>query len=157
MRTGSRARERAPDELDGPVYLDSSGLAKLYLPEPDSAALERVLRGRADLLVSDLVVTEIVSAVSRRRRAGGIPPAAAGPIHRALLAHLQAGLYRAVDLSPGVHREAERLLLALEAIPLRAADALHVALALAAGAATVVTFDARLAAASRAVGLRSFP
>ena len=67
------------------------------------------------------------------------------------------GLYRAVDLSPGVHREAERLLLALEAIPLRAADALHVALALAAGAATVVTFDARLAAASRAVGLRSFP
>jgi len=157
VRTGSRARERAPDELDGPVYLDSSGLAKLYLPEPDSAALERVLRGRADLLVSDLVVTEIVSAVSRRRRAGGIPTAAAGPIHRALLAHLQAGLYRAVDLSPGVHREAERLLLALEAIPLRAADALHVALALAAGAATVVTFDARLAAASRAVGLRSFP
>lgn len=157
MKTASRARERAPDELDGPVYLDSSGLAKLYLPEPDSATLERVLRGRTDLLVSDLVVTEIVSAVSRRRRAGGITTTAAGPIHRALLAHLQGGLYRAVDLSPGVHREAERLLLALEAIPLRAADALHVALALAAGAATVVTFDARLAAASRAVGLRSFP
>ena len=157
MKTASRARERRPDDLDGPVYLDSSALAKLYLPEPDSAALDRVLQGRTDLLVSDLVVTEIVSAVARRRRAGGILGAATGPIHRALLAHLQAGLYRAVDLSPGVHREAERLLLALEAIPLRAADALHVALALAAGAASVVTFDGRLAAAARALGLRSYP
>lgn len=107
--------------------------------------------------MSDLVVTEIVPAVARRRRAGGSPVATAGPIHHALLAHLQAGMYRAVDLSPGVHREAERLLLALAAISLRAADALHVALALAAGAATVVTYDARLAAAARAVGLRSFP
>src|ERR1041385_1227788 len=32
-----------------PLYLDASALAKLYTPEPGSAALERSLRGRRDL------------------------------------------------------------------------------------------------------------
>jgi predicted nucleic acid-binding protein len=54
------------------------------------------------------------------------------------------------------HREAERLLLALKDVPMRAADALHLALATTAGAAAVVTFDHRLEEAARAVGLGIF-
>ncbi len=55
------------------------------------------------------------------------------------------------------HGEPKRLLLAMQAVPLRAADALHVALAIAGDAASIVTFDRRLADAARSVGLAAFP
>ena len=54
---------------------------------------------------------------------------------------IAAGLYIKVDLMPDTHREAERLLLAIDNIALRAADALHLAQASLAGAAAVVTYD----------------
>ena len=56
-----------------------------------------------------------------------------------------------------VHRRAEQFLLSLPETPLRAADALHLALAASARAASLASFDARLAAAARAVGLTIYP
>jgi predicted nucleic acid-binding protein len=56
-----------------------------------------------------------------------------------------------------VHRRAEHVLLTLTAAPLRAADALHLALATAARAASLASFDARMAAAARAIGLAVYP
>lgn len=56
------------------------------------------------------------------------------------------------QLTPPIHRRAERLMLSL-AVPLRALDALHLATALDAEAATVVTFDPRLRDAAGSQGL----
>ena len=67
--------------------------------------------------------------------------------------HMTAGTVQRLDLTPKVHVEAERMLLAQEAVPLRAADALHVALASTTHMAVVVTYDPRLAEAARSVGL----
>ena len=61
------------------------------------------------------------------------------------------------ELLGATHREAERLLLVVQTVPLRAADALHLALAIAGDAASIVTFDRRLADAARSVGLAAFP
>jgi predicted nucleic acid-binding protein len=55
-------------------------------------------------------------------------------------------------LTPPVHRRAERLLLTLT-VPLRTPDALNLAAALDAEAATVVTFDPRLRDAAISQGL----
>ena len=52
---------------------------------------------------------------------------------------------------------AEHLLLTMQQTPLRAADALHLALAISARAASLASFDARLAAAGRAAGLAVYP
>lgn len=149
MTTGSDPASGWP----GPLYLDASALAKLYLPETGSADLDTALTGRRDIVVSDLCVTEIVSAVARRRREGAISPEAVARLHRRILSDVDAGLYRRVDLLPAVQREAERLLLIVEGTALRAADALHLALALASGAACVVTYDRRMAEAAPRVGL----
>ncbi len=140
----------------GPVYLDASALAKLYSPEAGSRELNRALAGRRDLVLSDLAITEVVSALARRRRAGALSVRNARLIHRALLEHLEAGIYQRADLVPATHREAERLLLAATE-PLRAGDALHLAAALASGAATVVTYDRRLSRAAGEAGLRVLP
>ena len=66
-------------------------------------------------------------------------------------------MYQRVELTRDVHRRAEHFLLSLTETPLRAADALHLALATSARAASLASFDARLSAAARAVGLATYP
>jgi predicted nucleic acid-binding protein len=139
------------------LYLDASALAKIYLPEPGSDALDAAIQGRSDLMISDLAITEIVSAISRRRRAGVFPASTCARLHRKILGDVEEGLYLKNDLMPEVHREAERLLLAIDGIALHAADALHLALASLSGAAAIVTYDVRMAEAALRIGLISLP
>ncbi len=143
--------------LPGPLYCDASALAKLYVPEADSDELNRAIQGRSDLLVSDLSITEIVSSLARRRREGALTASVAVRLHRAILGHTEKGLYRRVELLAATHRDAERLLLSAESVPLRAADALHLALAISGDAASLLTYDRRLAEAARSIGLIVFP
>ena len=161
-RTRGRAIAREPvaayrTELPGPLYCDSSALLKLYLAEPGSDELNQTIEGREDLLVSDLAVTEIVSALSRRLRQGEITREVARRVQHSIIGGLDAGVYQRVDLTRDVHRRAEHFLLSLTRTPLRAADALHLALATSARAASAASFDARLSAAARAVGLAIYP
>jgi predicted nucleic acid-binding protein len=149
--------ERPGGPLAAPIYLDSSALAKLYLPEPGSDILNGMLEGRDDLVISDLAVTEVVSALARRRREGQIDAGFVRRVQREILQHVAAGVYRSVELAATIHREAERLLLHLARVPLRAADALHLALALGSGARAVATYDQRMGDAARALSLALVP
>lgn len=131
--------------VSSPVYLDASALAKLYVGEADSAELERALIGRSDLLVSELAITEVVSALARRVRQRDLSSRDAGRVHRRILADRERGEFRHLDLSPDLHRAAERLLMQIGGtVPLRASDALHLALAGSAPAGAFVTYDRQL-------------
>ena len=137
------------------IYLDSSALAKLYAPEPESDTLEAFLSGRRDLLISELAITEVLSAVARRRREGLLTALQASDIRDAVLSDAASGSLRRLDTSPVVHREAERLLFQLDSAPLRTLDALHVALALLGAATHMLTYDARMHSAALQAGLRT--
>ena len=136
------------------IYLDSSAFAKLYAAEPESSRLDRFLRGRTDRMISELSITEVISAVARRRRDGVLGATHAGAIRDAVLSDARSGSFRTLDLSPSVHREAERLLLSTLSVSLRTLDALHIALALSGGAGRVLTFDSRMAEATVLQGLQ---
>jgi predicted nucleic acid-binding protein len=136
------------------IYIDSSALAKLYVPELESEALDHFLRGRRDLMISELSITEVISAVARRRREGALSVKHANQIRDILLSDAGSGSFRRLDLSPGIHREAERMLLSTESLPLRTLDALHVALAVSGQAKRVVTFDSRMSQAAVLFGLQ---
>jgi hypothetical protein len=141
-----------------PVYLDTSALAKLYLPEPGSDALESALLGRRDLLVSDLAATELTSALSRRLREGDLSAPDARRVYTRLSRDLSRGEYELLELTRAVHRDAERLLLSLgRTIALRVLDALHLALASGSGAGAFVSFDRKQLAAARAFGTFELP
>lgn len=141
----------------GPIYLDTSALIKLYLPEPGSADLEALLIDRRDLVVSDLVITEFTSALGRRKRAGDLPSETAGDLYRTLLDDaISNGYYLRPTSSPEIHRIAERLLLSVGS-ELRAADALHLGLATANEARSIATFDRRLRHAAPGMGLAVLP
>ena len=107
--------------------------------------------------MSDLAVTEIVCAVARRLHQRSLTRETARRLQHAIRGRLDEGGYHRIELTRDVHRRAEHYLLSPRATPLRAADALHLALATSARAASVATFDARLAAAARAAGLAVYP
>jgi hypothetical protein len=139
----------------GPLYLDASALVKLIVSEPESDALNEALAGAIDVVISDLALTELASALGRRTRERALSPAQARTVQRAAEG-LAAGCRRA-ELTPAVHRRAERLLLTTRTAPLRALDALHLALAIDAQAATRVTYDLRLRAVAAGHGLAVAP
>jgi uncharacterized protein len=132
------------DRWAEPVYLDASALVKLFVPEPESDDLNQALAGLTDVIVSDLALTEMASALGRLTR-----EEAQRLYREASKLHAAS---RHAELTPPIHRRAERLMLSLE-MPLRALDALHLATALDAEAATVVTFDPRLRDAAGSQGL----
>jgi predicted nucleic acid-binding protein len=133
-----------------PVYLDASALVKLFVPEEESDVLNQALAGLTDVIVSDLALTEMASALSRRMRERRLTREEAQRLYREA-SKLLASSHRA-ELTPPIHRRAERLMLSL-AGPLRTPDALHLATALDAEAATVVTFDPRLRDAVASQGM----
>jgi predicted nucleic acid-binding protein len=129
------------------LYADASALVKLVQEEAESAALRAYLDG-ADLVSSELVLTEIPRAV---RRAVAQDPAL--PLD--LLLGRAAELIDALALRP-----LDRALLegagALTEPALRALDAIHVASAAALDpVGAFVTYDERQAAAARLAGLRT--
>jgi predicted nucleic acid-binding protein len=142
-------------DADSGIYLDSSALAKLYVPEPESDGLDAFLRGRRDLFISELAMTEVLSTVARKRREGALTTAQAFEIRDAILVDADSGSFYRLDLSPSVHRQAERLLLILESVALRTLDALHVALALEGSVKHIVTFDTRMRAVAMRAGLKT--
>ena len=133
-----------------PVYLDASALVKLFVPEAESDALNEALAGLTDVIVSDLALTEVASALGRRTRERRLTREQAQRLYREA-SKLRAASHQA-ELTPPIHRRAERLMMSIT-IPLRALDALHLATALDAEAATVVTFDPRLRDAATSQGL----
>lgn len=164
MRTASNPRRTVREQrgayrvsLPGPLYCDTSALLKLYLPEAGSDVFNALVEGRDDLLVSDLCVTEAASALARRVRQGALPGEAARRVQHAILDRLDEGAYHRVELTRDVHRRAEHFLLSLGDIPLRASDALHLALAASGRAASLASFDARMVAAARAASLAVYP
>ena len=129
------------------LYADASALVKLVREEAESDALRAYLDG-ADLVSSELVLTEIPRAV---RRAVAQDPAL--PLD--LLLERTAELINALALLP-----LDRALLegagALSEPALRALDAIHVASAVALDpVGAFVTYDERQAAAARLAGLRT--
>jgi predicted nucleic acid-binding protein len=76
-------------------------------------------------------------------------------IRDAILTDADSGSFQRLDMTPVVHREAERLLFQIESVALRTLDALHVAVALLGSATHVATYDARMRAAALLAGLKT--
>jgi predicted nucleic acid-binding protein len=123
------------------TYLDSSAIVKLAVREPQSDALRRYLRARRPLLSSALARTEVLRALLP----GGESAVAAG---RRVLER--------VDLVR-VNDRILNLAGSLLPVELRSLDAIHLATARRLGAelSEIVTYDERMVAAARSMGLKT--
>lgn len=152
MTEPSAAEETGPP-VEIALYIDSSALAKLYVPEAESDKVDAFLRGKIDLMISELAITEVLSAVARRKREGELKPEQANRIRDAVLLDADSGAFVRLHLDPSVHRAAERLLLTTDSGHLRTLDALHLALAFSGAATHVLTFDRRMRESALQCGL----
>src|SRR5207302_9983331 len=109
------------------MYIDTSLLVPYYCPEALSQAAERMLRGDPRPAVSDLVEVEFFSALARKVRVREMTAADATRTGEQFLDHLGTGLYARIAVQRR-HYEAARGWLARFTSPLRALDALHLAL-----------------------------
>lgn len=122
------------------TYLDSSAIVKLAVYEPESAALRRYLRRRQPLVSSALARTEVLRALL---------PAGDEAVNRGRSVLQRLDLVRVNDRilnSAGM----------LVPIELRSLDAIHLATAQQLGRdlGVVVTYDDRMSAAAKQLGLR---
>jgi hypothetical protein len=133
------------------MYIDTSLLVPYYCPEALSQAAERTLRRDPRPAVSDLVEVELFSALARKVRAREMTAADATRISAQFLDHLQAGLYARIAVQRR-HYEAARGWLTRFTLPLRALDALHLALADTEGL-RLATADRDLSRSARSLGV----
>ena len=124
------------------LYLDSSALVKLVLPEAESSALLESLRAWPLRLASELAHVEVVRAVRR---------ATADPEVERRAEEVLAGLHL-IKLHRDILGHAARL----EPRTLRSLDALHLASALSLGddLGAMAVYDSGLATAAAGCGLK---
>ena len=124
-----------------PVYVDSSALLKLVLPEPERPALERALSRWPDRISS------VILAIECRRIAvrAGVPRG------------LRSRLDEEIDAVALIRLDetVQRLAGSIGPRGLRSLDAIHLATALSCGdyPEAFITYDDRLAAAARSLNL----
>ena len=131
------------------VFLDSSALAKRYVREPGSDRVDEILLAASSLGVSMISLTEIVSALCRRRRERKLSPSQYLKAKRAFFEDVtDATLINVTEATVA------RAVQALEQWPLRSADSLQVASAAEWSADLFVSADRRQCAAAHAFGLQ---
>lgn len=120
------------------LYLDSSALVKLVVPEAESASLRAYVTARSPLASCSIARVEVVRAVGR---------------HSAQHVDTARELLDALDLAQ-LDDELLDLAADLDA-PLRSLDAIHIAAAMEFGdeLEALVTYDAGMARAAQALGL----
>jgi predicted nucleic acid-binding protein len=124
------------------LYLDSSALVKLILPEAESGALLESLKSWPACVTSELARVEVVRAARR---------AAADPAVEQRAEEVMAALHL-LRVDTEILDRAARL----EPRTLRSLDAVHLASALSLGddLGAIAVYDAALAAAAAACGLK---
>lgn len=113
------------------------------------------MQGSEDLFVSDLTVAEFRVVLARKVKVGELTTDHARQAREAFEHHLAEGLFQRISFE-GRHSEAAGKLALQSQVLLRTLDAIHLAVAVEAGA-TMVTLDKRLSDAAQVVGLEVLP
>jgi hypothetical protein len=148
MHSAERSTRSAASTDLALFYADSSALIKLIRSEPETVTL-RTFLGDADLVSSELVLTELPRAI---RRAAALDPR----LRVEALVERTESLVEAIGLRP-LDRALVLAAGALAEPALRALDAIHVATAIDLFPHDgFVSYDERQNAAARLAGLRTF-
>jgi predicted nucleic acid-binding protein len=131
------------------IFFDSSALAKRYVQEPGSDRVEEILFGASSLGVSMICLSEVISALCRRRRERRLSKQQYLRAKQALFQDLEDSSI--VGVTEAVVAHAVQL---LERWPLRSSDSLQVASAAEWSADLFVSADERQCAAARGYGLQ---
>jgi predicted nucleic acid-binding protein len=132
------------------TFFDASTFAKRYVEEKGSQLVDDICQEASELSLSVLCVPEIISALNRLMREKRLFREDYVAIKQSLSDDVRDAVI--INLTPEVIGTSTSL---LEASPLRAMDALHIACALESGADLFVSSDKKQITAARKAGLET--
>ena len=134
------------------IYVDTSVLVPYYFPDPLSSRVQRFLRETPGIALSDLGEVEFFSALARKVKERELQREDARRVAAVFMGHLEGGAYTRLELDRATYQTARSWISGFD-VPLRALDALHLAVA-ATGALPIATADAAQARSAASLGLR---
>ena len=139
------------------IYLDTSSLTKAYVSELGSDEVRQLLeRTSESIYISSLSLVEFRCALARRTRALTLTDAESQRIWASFEGDVDDGVFDVLPVDNEDHITARRLIDAVAPLPLKALDALHLAIVRRARTllgTSFVTSDAQQAAAASALGI----
>lgn len=136
------------------IFCDTSTVAKLYVPEPESPSVRRRVEAEDEVCLSGLARVELMGVFHRRLREGKWSSAEFVAAVRQFSNDDLGGFWTWLPLNTAIIEAAARTYATLpESVFLRSADCLQLATALHHNFPEIYTYDAHQAAASNALGL----
>lgn len=132
------------------TFFDSSAFAKRYVDEPGSEAVESLCAAATELALSVVCIPELISAFNRRMREQILSSRQYEVAKESMSADIRDAAI--VNLTPQVITTCTTI---LEASPVRAMGALHIACAVQWGAELFVSADKGQVSAAKRAGLRT--
>ena len=133
------------------LYLDSSVLVAAFAPEVYSQRALDLLGNASEVVISELTVTETRVSLGRKRKRKAMTPAEVSEALTAMADAIEDGVLGVEPLLVEIFRAAEALADRVS-VPVRAMDALHIAMAAHLGA-DLATFDMDQAITATAEGI----
>jgi hypothetical protein len=130
------------------LFFDSSAFIKRYISEPGSEAVESLCREAKDVALAIVCPAEILSAINRIKRDGGLTAGEYEKIKSSFLGDIRDITLIAIDTL--VVKYSIR---AIETSPLKALDSLHIACALLWKPDYFVSSDVQQIAGAKKMGL----
>lgn len=135
------------------TYIDTSALAKWYLPEEGSEEVEDYIRANCPLSISLLTKVEMSSLAARRCRLGDLDAASQGKVLATFEGDIIAGHLQLVPQTVEAFLAAEFLMGAHPELALTTLDALHLGTMTSAGITMLATADTTMARAAAKIGV----
>lgn len=135
------------------VYVDTSALIKRYITESNSDEFDAFFMANTPLAISRLTLVEIRSTLARRRRNGEIGTHLAGQAMEEVRIDIQDGALEVHPVADDQVTQALHLISRVAPLPLRALDALHLAIASNLRIPDFATADRQQADAAQVLGL----
>jgi predicted nucleic acid-binding protein len=137
------------------MYLDSAYIAKYYVNEPDAPAVRKLIRKASDVCSSAWALAEVTCVFHRHVREGALTTAQGLELMELFRNHVESGRWGLAPVSDALLRRTAVMIRSLAPhVPLRAADAIHLAAALDAGETEIRTSDRHLLAAAPHAGIK---
>lgn len=136
------------------AYFDTANLLRCYVMERGSEAVRAVASRTEQLVTSELARAEFAAAVHHKRRERSLSTRDAKVVVGQFAADCDAHVWEFVPVSPAVlHRVDTAFATLPSAVPLRSADAIHLASAAELGLSQIYSNDRHLLGAARYFGL----
>mgnify|MGYP001827158335 CR=1 FL=1 len=136
------------------AYVDTSALAKWYLPETGSDKFARWIQSQEDTCISSLTMTELRCLLARRQRMGLLSAEHVQEAYAHFQQDCQDGHLLRFPVTDQQIINAELMIESMSSIALRTLDALHLSIAHDISARILATADRIMAQAARHIDIQ---